>query len=241
MTVPEASIGCAPIGYETDYYRDNPLPRASAAGRIQPPLNPVPLYSTFAALSRTGAVLASRVNHRGGSGVPLDDMTDHDDGVEQFCERIGPRLVGSLALFCGDRMLAEEFAQEALTRAIERWTRVSMMASPEAWTYRTAFNLARSSFRRSAVARRARGPACGVVSLPDSAESIALRDAVVALPHRQRAVIVARFYLDLDVAETARVLGCRPGTVKAHTFKAIGNLRAAGLSDDEEMIDDPSL
>jgi RNA polymerase sigma factor (sigma-70 family) len=164
-------------------------------------------------------------------------MSDPEEWAS-LCLRLGPRLVGSLTLFCGDRLLAEEFAQEALARAIERWSQVGVMASPEAWVYRTAFNLARSSFRRSAVERRVRSRLGTAVPLPDAAESIAVRDAVRALPPRQRAVVVARFFLGLDVTETARVLGCRAGTVKAHTFKALGNLRAAGLIDAEETVND---
>lgn len=78
-------------------------------------------------------------------------------------------------------------------------------------------------------------------ALPDATDAIALRDAVRMLAARQRAVIVARFYLGLDVAETASVLGCREGTVKAHTFKALANLRSAGLIDaSEETINDGS-
>jgi RNA polymerase sigma-70 factor (ECF subfamily) len=158
-------------------------------------------------------------------------VNDSEEGYERFCARVGPRLVGSLTLYCGDRLLAEEIAQEALARAFERWGRVGGMASPEAWTYRTAFNFARSSFRRSAAERRARSRMVVMPALPDATDAIAVRDAVRTLPTRQRAVIVARFYLGLDVAETASVLGCREGTVKAHTFKALANLRAAGLLD----------
>ena len=168
-------------------------------------------------------------------------MSDGEGDRERFFAQVAPRLVGSLTLYCGDRLLAEELAHEALARAIERWNRVGAMASPEAWTYRTAFNLARSSFRRSAAERRARGRmSVAAEAMPDVTDAIAVRDAVLALPARQRAVIVSRFYLGLDVAETARVLGCRPGTVKAHTFKALGNLRAAGLVDAEETINDAS-
>ena len=168
-------------------------------------------------------------------------VSDREGGCERFCARVSPRLVGSLTLYCGDRLLAEEIAQEALARAFERWGRVGAMASPEAWTYRTAFNLARSSFRRSAAERRARSRMMVAPSLPDATDAIAVREAVRALPTRQRAVIVARFYLGLDVIETARVLGCRAGTVKAHTFKALGNLRAEGLLDaSEETINDGS-
>jgi RNA polymerase sigma factor (sigma-70 family) len=165
-------------------------------------------------------------------------MSDRDDEWERVCGEVGPRLVGSLTLYCGDRFVGEEFAQEALARALERWDRVGVMASPEAWIYRTAFNLARSSFRRAGVERRARRRLVDVPTLPDASDAIALRDAVRVLPARQRAVIVARFYLGLSVADTADALGCQPGTVKAHTFKALGNLRAAGLFDAEETIND---
>lgn len=158
----------------------------------------------------------------------------------EFCERLRGRLVGSLTLYCGDRGVAEELAQEALARAWERWSTVGQMASPEAWTYRTALNLARSRFRRRAAERRANrrhaahlGP-CDVEQGSDAAASLAVRAAVADLPPRQRAVIVARFYLGLDVADTAAALDCAPGTVKAATHAAIQNLRAAGLVEVEE-------
>ena len=61
-----------------------------------------------------------------------------------------------------------------------------------------------------------------------------MRDAVQRLPERQRSTIIARFYLGLDVAETAAALRCREGTVKAHTFRAMQRLRTEGLIDDEE-------
>ena len=76
---------------------------------------------------------------------------------------------------------------------------------------------------------------------PLHSDSLAVRDAVRALPARQRAVVVSRFFLGLDVEETARVLGCRAGTVKAHTFKALGNLRAVGLIDAEGAVNDAAV
>ncbi len=45
------------------------------------------------------------------------------------------------------------------------------------------------------------------------------------LPDRQRMVLVLRFFEGLSVKETAQIMGCRPGTVKAHLFKAINNMR----------------
>ncbi len=71
--------------------------------------------------------------------------------------------------------------------------------------------------------------------MPDTATAVAVRAAVSALPPRQRAAILARYYLDLDVAASADLLGCQPGTVKALTHQAIASLRRAGLTVPEEV------
>jgi RNA polymerase sigma-70 factor (ECF subfamily) len=163
-----------------------------------------------------------------------------DDEPAAFCRAIRDRLVGSLTLYCGDRAVAEELAQEALVRAWERWDRVSTMASPEAWTYRTAFNLASSWGRRRSAERRANRrslPPTDVVDLPDTSTIEAVRAAVAALPTRQRAVVVCRFYLAMTVAEAAETLGCAPGTIKSATNQALANLRATGLVDEREEVD----
>lgn len=52
-----------------------------------------------------------------------------------------------------------------------------------------------------------------------------LTDALRSLPARQRAVLVARYYLDLSEADTADALGMRLGTVKSTTARALDALR----------------
>lgn len=136
-------------------------------------------------------------------------------------------------LYTGDRYLAEEIAQEALARTWERWDRVGAMASPEGWTFRTARNIAVSRWRRRGVERRAQQAwDRGDPIADDPAESIALREAVAALPERQRATIVARFYLGMSVAETSLHLDCAEGTVKAATSHALDRLRESGFIDE---------
>jgi DNA-directed RNA polymerase specialized sigma24 family protein len=48
---------------------------------------------------------------------------------------------------------------------------------------------------------------------------------VCALPERQRAVVVLRYYEDLTENEAAQVLGCAVGTVKSQSHDAMRALR----------------
>jgi RNA polymerase sigma-70 factor (sigma-E family) len=145
-----------------------------------------------------------------------------------YCEAMWPRLVGGVALHCGDRLVAEEIAQETLVRLWQRWDRISTGPSIDGWVWTVAMNLARSRSRRRAAERRARTRLENerAADLVDSAEVIAVREAVLALPERQRTAVVLRFFADLSVADVAAAMGCAEGTVSAHTHKAAQALRA---------------
>ena len=52
-----------------------------------------------------------------------------------------------------------------------------------------------------------------------------LSDALAALPHRQRAALVLRFYGGLPDADIADALGCRPGTVASLVHRGLAALR----------------
>ena len=53
----------------------------------------------------------------------------------------------------------------------------------------------------------------------------ALRLTLAQLPDRQREAVVLRYFEDLSVEETARVMGCAAGTVKATVHQALRSLR----------------
>lgn len=152
-----------------------------------------------------------------------------DDELAAFCSAQYPRLVGSLSLYCGDRDVAEELAQEALLRAMQRWPSVRRKRSPAAWTHRVALNLVHSRYRRRQAERRAIARSSGDRAEhepPDQAAGLAVRGAVAALPRRQRACLVWRYYLGWSVAEVAEALGVSSAAVSSLTYRALEALRA---------------
>ena len=154
--------------------------------------------------------------------------SDRRSDLERFIENEYPRLSNVLTLYCGDRDLGEELAQEALVRTCRDWRKVAKADSPSAWVTRVGLNLANSVFRRRKIERRVLRDIVDTVDPvhnADAAEVISVRQAVVKLPPRQRKALLLRYYLDLSVSETARVMECPEGTVKTLTRSAIAGLR----------------
>jgi RNA polymerase sigma-70 factor (sigma-E family) len=152
-----------------------------------------------------------------------------DPELVAFCLTVHPQLVGSLTLWTGERAVAEELAQDVLVRVWQHWPAVSTHPSPRAWTWRVAYNLAMSRLRRRSAERRALTRSGAAADVDDAgagwADDLAVRAAVAALPRRQRAAVVLRYYADLGVDEAADVIGCAPGTVKSLTHRALASLR----------------
>ncbi len=78
-----------------------------------------------------------------------------DAELTVFCGIEYRRLVGMLSLYCGDRHVAEELAQETLVRVVRDWAKVRRLHAPTAWAHRAAINLANSHLRRRLAERRA--------------------------------------------------------------------------------------
>ena len=137
----------------------------------------------------------------------------------------GAALLRIAHALTGDRRSAEDMVQGALAKAYARWPRIH--GDAEAYVRRIIYNDRASGWRRAA-----RRPEVLSADLPDRpyrdedvAERLALREALLSLPARQRAVVVLRYLEDCTIEETAQVLGCRPGTVASQASRALAKLR----------------
>lgn len=178
----------------------------------------------------TGGAAASTTSRSRSGTAPAD--------LVAFCERQRSQLVGALALYTGDVLLAEEITQEALLAVCRDWRRIRQMQSPGGWAHRTAMNLANSRFRRRRAevrALRRRGVDAEAYELPDVESAAKVRAAVKQLPEGQRAAVVLRYYADLSVAEVAAALGRSEDAVRALTHRALTALRDQGLVVAEEV------
>lgn len=125
-------------------------------------------------------------------------------------------------LLTGVDAVAEDLAQEAFTRVERRWAAVDNGPA----YLRTALVNACRSWQRSRGREEVRLRLAGSgVDQVDDLGADELLDAVDALPFRQRAVLVLRYYHDLSEQEIADALGCRPGTVKSLASRALDQLR----------------
>jgi len=70
-------------------------------------------------------------------------------------------------------------------------------------------------------------PASPAERMEQSQVMAAIEEAVKALPDRQREAFMLRYWEELDVSETAKVMGCSEGSVKTHCSRATHALAKA--------------
>lgn len=135
-------------------------------------------------------------------------------------------------VLCGDWHLAEDLTQTAFTNLYRAWNRIER--------HDVLDQYARQVLLRAFLDQRRRPWRREVATAPESAqldlaraedrgaeERVVLRDALLRLPRRRRAVLVLRFWADLSVEQVAEILGCPTGTVKSLTARGLADLRAA--------------
>jgi RNA polymerase sigma factor (sigma-70 family) len=141
----------------------------------------------------------------------------------------------------GDAAEAEDAAQSGFVKAYFALPRFRPEAPFRPWLLQIVANEARN--RRTAASRHptvdlaaigdrpaANGEASPELAAVAGDERRRLVEAINQLREEDRAVIVARYFLDLNEAEMAALLDCPRGTVKSRLSRALGRLRETMLA-----------
>jgi len=152
---------------------------------------------------------------------------------EELVRPLWPRAYRVALHFTGDAGLAEDLAQEAMTRA---WLRLGQLRDPSAftgWLLRIVANLARNALvrARETPLPDVRGEECG----PDDPDAGLVRQeqqrrlaaALAALRPPERLAVLLVLRDELGYREAAGVLGIPIGSVKTLVHRARAKLRQA--------------
>jgi RNA polymerase sigma-70 factor (sigma-E family) len=150
-----------------------------------------------------------------------------DADFEAAIRRYGDSLAKLAYHLTRDRDLALDLLQDVFEKAFQHWSKVSRAENPQAYLRRMVVNQYLSTARRRYAIASASlerhlaepGPE-GLVADRD-----ALWRALGNLPHRQRAVLVLRYYEDLEDVAIAELLDCRRATVRSLAARGLTTLR----------------
>ncbi|EXG81780.1 SigE family RNA polymerase sigma factor [Cryptosporangium arvum] len=163
-------------------------------------------------------------------------MTSDGESFDSYVAAEGAALLRFAHVLTGDHHLAEDLVQEALVKAHRRWSRIDR---PGAYVKKAVLRQYLSWRRRRSSGERPTDATLeGTAAQRDVAEQVtdrhALRGLLATLPRQQRAVLVLRFFEDLDDATIAELIGCSATTVRAHASKGLSRLRRSAQTVDAE-------
>jgi RNA polymerase sigma-70 factor (sigma-E family) len=187
-------------------------------------------------------VTQSVISDRGGPFVDtlgqVDTRHDADEALVALYTAHYRSLVRMAALLLHDTAAAEDVVQDAFVAMHGSWRRLRDTDKALAYHRQAVINRARSRLRHLKVVERKTPPTTpesanvhgGYVPSAELGALHALeRQHVLAalrgLPHRQREVLVLRYYADMCEAQIAEAMGISPGAVKSHASRGIAALR----------------
>jgi RNA polymerase sigma-70 factor (sigma-E family) len=155
-------------------------------------------------------------------------MPDTDEPFAAYVRERGEHHLQVAVMLTGDWHAAEDLVQTSLVKLYRAWPKLRPGSDPDAYLRRIMVNTHRSwwraRWRRETPTREM--PETVIADFADGqALGAQVRQALAALPHRQRAVLALRYCADLSEADVADLLGCSAGTVKTHAYRGLRGLR----------------
>lgn len=165
---------------------------------------------------------------RPSSAAPRQRTRQWDEDFSQYAAARAHVLRSTAYLLCGDWHHAEDITQNALLKLYLAWPRLVHHGGLDAYTRRIVvrtFLAERRLLWRRRERLTATVPDSPAADTPDAEQRLLIWNALFAVPPRQRAVLVLRYWNDLSVEETAAAMDCSVGTVKSQCARGLDRLR----------------
>jgi RNA polymerase sigma-70 factor (sigma-E family) len=166
---------------------------------------------------------------------------DADIGVERLFRTHRLQMVRLARLLVDDRETAEDVAQDAFTALHRRWRALSDEDAAIGYLRVSVVNGSRSVLRRRRTVRRNPQPSADwLTAEPADGQTLLAEEhrevlaALQRLPHRQREVIVLRYWSELTEAQIAAALGISVGAVKSSASRGRDTIAAALAEGDQK-------
>jgi RNA polymerase sigma-70 factor (ECF subfamily) len=172
-----------------------------------------------------------------GARPPKDaGRTRQSSGKSDFEELYAAQFHGltlQINAYVGNLVEAQDLVQEAFTRAIARWGKISHYEDPAAWVRRVAWNLATSRWRRQRTANAFLNRQREHHVAGPNPDRVALTAALATLTPTLRKAFVLHYIAQMSIAEIAQQEGAAEGTVKSWLHRG-RTIVAAYLTDSRE-------
>jgi RNA polymerase sigma factor (sigma-70 family) len=139
----------------------------------------------------------------------------------------GPSALRLAFLMTGDGDAAEDIVQDAFARLYAHFGDRRAPKGIDAYLRRTIVNLSHDRHRKLKTLRAfvARGPQQHVEPPADVSGKIDMRARLQQLPHRQRAALVLRYYVDMTEVQAAEVIDCSVPALKQLVQRGLKTMR----------------
>ncbi len=145
-----------------------------------------------------------------------------EDRIREFVAHDYSKVVRVVDLVLNDLARSEDAVCDALERAWTRLERGDSIDNLAAWCTTVSLNRAKSHLRRAGRERRAyqRHGLPGHVAAAENSDALAVREALAALPRRQRELTVLRYFAGMSIEEAAATLGMGAGAARSLLWNA---------------------
>lgn len=163
---------------------------------------------------------------------------DDEAAFRDFVTSRTAPLLRTAYLLTGDFGLAEDAVQAMFGRVYQSWPKIRHREAADSYCRRALIREVGSWRRRRRIQHVLTDQVPERPAVDEGYDgNDVLRDALLSLPQKQRAVVVLRYYADLSEAEVADLLDISTGAVKQHTHRALARLREA-LGSESALIEE---